>query len=240
MTTRLWNYFDVNGQQEPFLDNPPLYILNPKKRGKRTMKRRRKARITATRRAPRRRTTARRRRSVAMASNPPRRARRRHARRAVARRRGFRRNPPDILGFNFKDVAIAGAAVIVAPMLEKQIMGFMPASLSGTTAGRWGVKVGTAVLIGYGAKKVLGGKYGNLALIALGANIVADAVAEFAPTLTGGTGAYVRSAGMGAYVSRYRSNGLGAGPSARGAFTGVDRGTLLPMTSLNDPLRSVL
>lgn len=129
----------------------------------------------------RRRKVARRRR--AFASNPV----RRHRFTAKAtRRRTFRRNPPDILGFNLKDIAYAGAAVVAAPFVEKQVMGMLPASLSGTKSGRWIVKIGSAAIIGMGAKKFLGRQAGNLALVALGANIIADAVSEFAPQLSMG------------------------------------------------------
>lgn len=200
------------------------------------MRRARRRTRRAARRAHVRTSPVRRRRRArrAFAANPPR--RRRASRRAVARRssrRGFRRNPPDLLGFNLKDVAMAGAAVVLAPFVEKQLMGLLPTSMAGTKAGRWAVKVGTAVAVGYGAKKVLGGKFGNLALIALGANLVADAVAEFAPSLTPtpAVGMYPGGSGLG-----YYPRGLNGGPSGA-AYAGLDRSLLLPMAGATDPFK---
>lgn len=133
-----------------------------------------------------------------MAANPHRRRRRfsanprrRRHHHFLGNRRRYHRNPPDILGFNLKDIAFAGAAVVVSPFVEKQILGLLPSSISGTTYGLWGVKIASAVATGYAAKKVLGEKAGNLALVALGANLIADAVTQFAPSLTaGGVGMY--------------------------------------------------
>lgn len=234
----LWKMYEINGQEEPYLDNPFLHVLNPRKKGKkRTMRRarrrvaRRRTMMKAAVNPPRRR---RRRRSArrAFAANPPARRRRRHS---IKSRRHYRRNPPDILGFNLKDVAIAGAAVVLAPFMEKQLMGLLPTSMAGTKEGRWAVKVGAAVAVGFGAKKVLGPKYGNLALIALGANLISDAVHEFAPNLIpGAVGAYLPSnSGLGAYTQ------LQGGPLMRLApFNGIDRGTLVPASSATDPFRS--
>lgn len=238
----LWKMFDVDGQEEPYLDNPRLFILN-KKKGKTKMRRaRRRTRRVARRRnaylpavvnRPRRRRRTRSARRTAFAANP-----RRSRRRAVvhrARRRGFRRNPPDILGFNLKDVAIAGAAVVLCPLVEKQLMAILPASMAGTTSGRWAVKVGSVVAIGFGAKKVLGGKFGNLALIALGANIIADAVHEFAPTLIPGSGvsAYLNG-GLGSYSNR----GLRGGPMAMpGTYVGLSPRMLEPASFQTDPFK---
>ena len=231
----LWRMYDIDGQEEPFLDNapkrarrvenPPLFILN-KKRGTTKMRRavRRKGRrarrrtTTAlavnrprqtTRRATRRRT----RRHSAFASNAPRRARRTTAR----GRRGFRKNPPDILGFNLKDIAIAGAAVVVKPFIEKQLMSILPTSIASTTSGRWAVKVGSAVAVGYGFKKFIGGKAGELALIALGAGLIDDAVDEFAPDLK-------KTLGLGYYPSTPR--GLGYYPSTPRGLGGFTPGII--------------
>lgn len=236
----LWRMFNVGGQEEPFLDNPRLFILNPKKRGKTKMKRSRRTRRASVRRrtSPRRALLAtnrpRRRRSRrAFAANPPRRHHRRHTKRASIRR-GFRRNPPDLLGFKLKDIAIAGAAVIAAPFLEKQLMSVLPASITGTKYGRYGVKIATAALVGYGLKRSLGGNAANLALIALGANIVADIATDMVPQLVpAGQGMYLPR-GMGYYPPGSRF-GLGAGPRPNQLFTGVSSRMALPMTATGDP-----
>src|ERR1041385_8788382 len=172
--TRLWNFFDG----EPFLDNPSVMVLgNPKKRRKASRRRRAVRRSRPVKNFypglinPRKR-HARRSARRSFRHNPPAVARRR------AVRRGFRRNPPDILGFNLKDVALAGAAVVASPFLERQLIGLLPASLAAGRTGRWLVKVGSAAATGFVAKKVFGQKAGNLALIALGANLIADAVQE--------------------------------------------------------------
>jgi hypothetical protein len=216
VSARLWNFFDG----EPYLDNPQLVILNPKKKASRRKNKRTVVR-TVTKEKTTMRTNARRRRrtrrSYRRRSNPvaavnPRRRRRSyrarsHRRRhranpvinARRRRRSYRRNPPDILGFPVKDIAMAGVAVIAAPFIERQVIGLLPTSLAGSKSGRWIVKVGSAALIGFGAKKLLGGHAGNLALVALGANLVADAVQEFAPQLTG----YSYAPALGNYPTSY-------------------------------------
>ncbi len=202
---RLWNFFDG----EPYLDNPRLLILNPKgKRMRRRIRRRPRTNPRRHRRSYRRNSFP----LAGMVANPHRRRRRSNPRRSYRkhflrnpRRRHYRRNPPDILGFNLQDVAFAGAAVIASPFIEKQILGFLPASISGTTYGRWGVKVAAAAGTGYLAKRFLGPKAGNLALIALGANLIADAVTEFAPSLTAGATGYYTRPNLG-YYPRLRGN----------------------------------
>lgn len=197
---RLWNFFDG----EPFLDNPQLVILNRRRRKASPRKKKRTVRTVTKEKsvmrtnARRRRRSYRRRRNPVAAVNPRRRRRtyraRRRSRRHVSNpvmnrrrssRRRYRRNPPDILGFPLKDIAMAGVAVIASPFLERQVMGLLPTSMAGTKSGRWIVKIGSAALIGFGAKKVLGQHAGQLALVALGANLLSDAVSEFAPQLTG-------------------------------------------------------
>jgi hypothetical protein len=219
MAGRLWNYFDG----EPYLDNPTLHIFNRPTRRKKTMAQTRRRRRYSARRNTRRNVYVplanphRRHRRRKFSANP----RRRHQFAKMARRR-FRRNPPtDFLGFRLKDVAIAGAAVVAAPFVEKQLMGFLPTSMSGTKGGRWAVKIGTAIATGYAAKYLIGQDASRLAFIVLGANLVADAVTEFAPQLTPGVGYYP----AGLYVAGASAGGgfrsLGAGMSAAGPYTGV-------------------
>lgn len=206
------------------------------------MRRTRRARRATTN--PRRRSSYRKNAYVPLALNRPRRRRRvrpyvqgsgrvRRLKMNPQGRRRYRRNPPDILGFNLKDMAMAGAAVIFAPFVEKQIQGILPASMAGTATGRWAVKVGAALGTGYAAKKLLGPKAGNLALIALGANLISDAVTEFAPSLTG-LGYYSQRPGLG----YFRSSGmLGMGSSAMGPFVGIDGRASIPMSVSTDPFK---
>ncbi len=89
-----------------------------------------------------------------------------------------------ILGFPIRDVVKAGVAVIAFPIVANQIRRVLPASLSSGSTGRWITNIGSAVAVGYVASKVMGPEAKRLALIALGANLLADAVAEFFPSIS--------------------------------------------------------
>lgn len=167
---------------------------------------------------------------------------RRRVRRGIAirfpRRRSVRRiflsNPPDILGFNLKEIAVAGAAVVASPFVEKQLLRILPVSMAGTKTGRWAVKVGSAVAIGFAARRFMGSNTARLAMIGLGAQLVADAVTEFMPTF--GVGFYPNRA-MGAYAGGgYASLRGGRGQT----YLGVSGRAGIPMNPANDPFRSQL
>lgn len=207
---RLWNFFDG----EPYLDNPGLLVVNPRRRKKaRVVKRKRSVMARAKRRRVRRSYAK---NFYPMLPNPrrKRRAKRVHARRRRGaflanprrrrvHRRSFRRNPPNILGFPLGDIAKAGVAVIAFPIVRNQIGKLLPASLQTGATGRWITNAGSAVAVGFVAKKVLGPEAGRLALIAIGANLIADAVAEFFPSIS--------NFGMGYYPAGMPANrGLGA------------------------------
>jgi hypothetical protein len=244
MSGRLWNYFDG----EPYLDNPYLRIFNPQQRRKKTMAKARR-RYHVKRNPPRRRRY--RRNIYVPLANPHRRRRRyttnprrrRHHFFARNHRRRYRRNPPmDFLGFRFKDVAIAGGAVVIAPFIEKQLLGLLPTSMTGTTGGLWAVKIGTAVATGYAAKMLLGQDASRLAFIALGANLVADAVAQFAPSLMPAPAAGYYTAGL--YVPGPSAGGgfrsLGAGPNAGMlGYVGLSGRAGVPMMAQQDPFTPV-
>lgn len=212
----LWNIYDG----EPWLDNP-FVLLNrkrkrsTKKKGSKVMARRRRGRKAA----PRRRRVARRRRA-AVRSNPVRHYRRRrvsHRAASPRRRRGvrrFRRNPISIAGFNLKDLLVGGGSVIIAPMIEKQLLPLLPSSLSGTTTGRWAVKLGSALGTFYLAKVALGRRAGEVVAIALGSSLIADVVQEFAPELTRGVRAY--PSGVRAYSPNNRLGLVMPGQVSRG------------------------
>lgn len=215
------------------------------------------------------RSPARRRRSykrnfyTAAVANPPRRRRRSSSARIatrrrsyrhnpirvgrVRRRRGFRRNPGllsfgggSILGFPIKDIVKAGIAVVAFPIAANQLRKLLPASLSSGSTGRWVTNIGAAVGIGFLAKKTLGPEAGRIALIALGANLLADAVAEFLPSVANFGMSYYPQRGM------VRNGGTGL----RAFNTAGSRGSFLPSSSVNaverpftvgtgDPLRLV-
>jgi hypothetical protein len=238
MTTKLWDYFEG----EPYLANPRLLVVNRKhkparkKRKPKPMATRRRRRTTPAR-TSRRRTTYR--RNAYVANPPRRRATRRPAPVMARRRRSYRKNPPAVLGFRISEIMYAGAAVIVQPIAERQILALLPAAMSGTMAGRWSAKVGSSVAIGWGARTIFGKRIGELAMLVLGANLVADAVDEILPAIPGltGLGAYVpRSRGMGSYVTAGARLPLGVAPP--GAYTGVSPRDLKPMTASEDPFRA--
>ncbi len=223
----LWNIYDG----EPWLDNPRLFMMNKRKRrtkpyrtpgggpvrrwklntkGKKKMARRRRGRKAA---APRRK---RRTRRIVMRSNPVRHYRRRRAHRSNRRRR-YRRNPIGLAGLNLNELLKGAGAVILAPMLEKQLMPMLPASVTSTQYGRWAVRLGSAIGTWYLAKAAFGRRSADVVAIALGSSLIADAVQEFFPTL--GLGAYA-PVGLGAYPRR----GLGlvtSGQNARGGLRGM-------------------
>jgi hypothetical protein len=235
---RLWNYF--NG--EPYLDNPRLFILNPEKKKRRTKKMARRAhrRRRSTRRlsTPRHRTRRRRSfRANAFVPNPRRRRRtyRRVARRG--RRRSFRSNPfslpgGNVLGFPIKQVMLAAGSVIAAPFIEQQLMRLMPVSFASTTAGRWAGKIGAAVGVGYIAKMAMGQEAARLAYIVLGANIVADAVSEFLPSMGMG---YYQGMGMFSAPGGMVTSGARA---LGGTYQGVSPMLMQPMSVARDPYAS--
>lgn len=244
---RLWNMIDG----EPWLDNPRLLILNsPKSERKKTMRRN-----TRRRRRPyrmnRRRSSARM-HARSRSNFRPNPHRRRHYRRNLfvnrGKRRHYRRNPPsfamggDILGFPIKQVLTAGGAVIVAPYLEHEILNLLPVSFAAQTSGRWTAKVGAAVGVGYLAKMALGNEASRLAYIVLGANLVADAVAEFMPTLIPGAvpaplSFYPR--GMGFYANALGAAGDRSSRMALPVYAGITGTAGRAMTAAQDPFTPV-
>jgi hypothetical protein len=239
----LWNSFD----EEPWLDNPPLVIYNPRKRkrkparkskrGKTTMARTRRRRSTARRNVyvnPVRRKRRTRRASTLMARsprrvNPPRRR----------RRRSYRRNQPmrgmEFMGFRINELLYGTGAVIIQPIAERQLLTLMPVSWSATTAGRWTAKVGSSVAIGWGARTFFGKRIGELTMLVMGSNLLADAVGEFLPALPGMSLYYNnrgRRAGMSEYVYP------GQIPGSAGTFTGVYPSLVQPMNIQDDPFKA--
>lgn len=217
MTKRLWDYFDG----EPFLTNPHLAVLtNPRSRlksktkGKKVMatKKRRTIRRRTTRVRARRRTTTRRsshkglqvrivnprkRRNpypIAGAVINPRR-RRSH--------RSYRRNPA-FMGISLppmQSVLFAGVGLIAPPMLEGFITQFIPASITSSTFGKYGVRIAAVLGLSMLTKKVIGQSEGNMVAIGGGAYILTTAIKEFMPNLIPGMSGYtISNGGLGAYV----------------------------------------
>lgn len=164
-----------------------------------------------------------------MRSNPVRHYRRRRSVRHSSRRRRvglrrYRRNPGlSLAGLNLAELLKGAGAVILAPILEKQIMPLLPATVSGTSYGRWAVKLGAALGTWYVAKAAFGRRSADVVAIALGSNLIADAVDEFFPVLTAGFGAY-SPRGMRAY-SRPLLNGRGLGMVTSGQVSRGMHGT---------------
>lgn len=211
----LWGFYDG----EPFMENPHLVVLNPKRKKGRSMAKRSSRSRMAWVRSFRRRKNPKRHGTVAViraTSNP----RRRHHRRRrnpvglpmlMNRRRRYSRNP-SVMGFqlpDFKSVLYVGAGFMATPMVESQINRFMPASITGTPWGRYAVKIGSVVALTLVAKQVLGGEAAKRVAIGGGTYVLVAAINDFAPSLTGGVGAYSRSTPLAAYSS-YRQRSLGA------------------------------
>ncbi|MCK9570732.1 hypothetical protein M0R72_17415 [Candidatus Pacearchaeota archaeon] len=199
---RLWKDFDG----EPFLINPHLIsVLNPKKGAKKIMARRKRRtppRNAAGRFVKRSRAASKprraRRRSNVFAMNPPRRARRRsYARRSPARTvRRYRRNPPSFLGGGlfgvpFTDFLYAGAGFVAVPGLESIINNSLPVSFTSTPAGKYAVKAGLALGLGFAASKLISREAGKAVVIGGGLYVIANAVVDFMPQIFGGFSGYL-------------------------------------------------
>jgi len=220
---RLWNYFGG----EPYMDNPRLLLFNsPKKKrtkGKPNMARKKKAHRKASHRH-----------NTYM---PMTNRKKKHAKR-------HKRNPPmflqrDVLGFKLGDILYGAGAVLVNPLLEQQVQGLVaqmipPTSPSAQTAARWITKVGTAAGTVWIAGRAFGPKVRDLTMIALGSNLMAEAVNEFVipptvtvpATATTTVGAYLPAGRVGAYLPRTRVAAyLPAGTMRVGSFTGASRVT---------------
>jgi len=227
---RLWKVFDG----EPFMINPRLGILNPKrgrKKGKKAMARRRsrgKAHMAWVRSfrkrgrkaAPRRRRRLRNPYPVAGLAINPRRRRRRG--RSNPRRRSYRRNP-SVMGIGLgglpplQAVAFTGVGFVGTPMAEGFLNTFLPVSLTGNTIGKYAVRIGSVLGLSMLAKAVLGRSASRYVALGGGLYVAVTAVKEFAPGLIPGMSAYVVPNSMGAYVSSSGRNftQLGAAPAPR-------------------------
>lgn len=223
---RLWRKFDG----EPFLDNPSLMIMNPRKRRLKHMARKRRhmkrdsrgrflkkasaSRVrnrtrSRKRYAPRRRRTA---RATIMLSNP--RKRRSYARNPRRHRR-YRRNAPmlSVIGFNqpmLKAVGFTVLGVAGTPFVEGFVSRFVPATWAANKAVSYGVKFGSAYALHFGVKSFFGREAGRATFVGGLAYIALCAIKDFAPGLLG-TGTAVSSQPLiGEYPSVRGRMGMGS------------------------------
>ena len=151
--------------------------------------------------------------------NPRRRSRRnprRRARRNImynARRRHHYRRNPAVLGVALPPlnmIAWGAGGFIATPMLEKFVNTFLPTSVTGSTLGRYAVKIGAALGLTYLTKAVLGNK--EAFPVAMGGSlyVVVSAINEFAPQLTGAT-TTATSAYRTGQINAYRGGMIGTG-----------------------------
>jgi hypothetical protein len=205
---KLWKYF--NG--EPFLINPSIISLNPKKE-KRKSNPRRKISIMAqarnkfgrfVKRHKKAASNPRRRRRTMKLSNPIRRRARRAYRKnpyfanpkRSHRRRSYRRNPAiisggGILGLSFKDIGFAGIGFIAPPMIEGLVRGMLPTSLTSNMFGKYAVKGGIVVGLSMLGGKFLGRDAGKFIAIGGTTYLVASILVDFVPSMFGGFSGYM-------------------------------------------------
>jgi hypothetical protein len=209
MSEKLWRNFGG----EPFLINPHIISLNPKKRKVTKMARRKKharrnksGQFVKTN-APRKHTRRRARHNV-VALNPRRRTYRRRARTNAyfnprrSYRRRARRNPPamfggggKILGMSINDILFTGAGFIAPPAIEGLIKSFLPASLTTSTMGKYAVKGGIVAGLTILSGKMFGRETGKKVAIGGATYLLANALIDFMPQLFHGF------SGMGAYMN---------------------------------------
>ncbi len=227
---RLWKRF----RGEPFLINPHLISLNPrrkkmaKRRTKRRMPRRgARGRFVASGTFQRNRTARRRRRSYA---SPVRRRRRTYRRNAYfmnprrrRSRRSYRRNPAFIssgglMGIRFTDIAYAGLGFVAPPAINGFISGMLPAALTGNPLGRYAVKGGIVFGLSWAGSKFISREAGKYIAIGGITYIVANLIIDFVPQLFSGFSGYMspgpafrtlprRTMGAGPYLGMYQAAG---------------------------------
>lgn len=192
MSGNLWDDFDGEAflTNPRSLTNPRIFLLNSRKtKGRKTM------RHFQRRRNPVRRYFARRTRKnprhhhrMHYRRNPSHRKtyRRRNPRLMFnRRRRHYRRNPPLLAGLDLKQLLTGGAALIISPLVEKQLLGLLPTSITGQSYGPILVKTAAGAGLWYVAKATMGRQASDVVAIALGAAIIADIATTYMPSITG-------------------------------------------------------
>lgn len=214
---RLWNF--VGG--EPYMVNPHLGILNPKK-GSRMRKNRKGRQPAALRKywATHRRKSRRNPWPTAgVAINSPKRRRRSSVRRS-SRRKSYRRNPA-IMGFQvppMNQVIFAGVGFIAPPMVEGFLSQMLPVDLQTNMLGKYAIRIGAVLGLTWAVRQFVGSTESRMTMIGGSVYVLSTALADFAPGLIPGMGMYVPATSanqLSAYVqSTGRSfNTLGANGS---------------------------
>jgi len=178
---RLWKMFG----KEPYLVNPHLLSINPK-RGKKMAKKKTHHRQPAALKAY---WAAHR----AGRKNPP-----RHHKRSYKKNGYFmnspkrhhlrgRHNPPmfaggKIMGIGLMDAAYAGGGFLAPPFIEGFALPYLPTMLQ-TGIGRYALKAGIVIGLSLGASKFINAKAGEMVGIGGAVYILANAVVDLAPTL---------------------------------------------------------
>lgn len=231
---KLWDFFDG----EPFMENPHIAVFgNPRKasrsktkKGKKMAVRRMKARNPKRHRRARRNFP-----TAGLVFNPRRRSKSKSKRFSVSvnrRRRSYAHNPkrrhhhhrrnPAILGVALPPIQMIawGAGGFIAPPMVEQWLNknVLPASITGSTLGRYAVKIGSVLALTYLTKMVLSNKEAFPVALGGALYVVVSAVNEFAPQLTGAT-TTTTSAYRSGQINAYRNGMVATGvPTGFGAY----------------------
>lgn len=217
---------------EPFLINPPLGIVNPKRkrktRGKNTMARRRDRLGRFVKSSSRRRSTSRRRKrrnaypvGGVVRSPNPRRRRRTNAYRSVARRRSRRARNPRVLGLTLPPltkVAFGLAGFIAPPAVEGALSRFLPVGIQSNSVGKYLIKGASVAGLTIATRKIASREASNAILFGGLMYVGMSLITDFAPQLltfghSAPAPAVEASNGMNAYrslASKRRRARLGA------------------------------
>lgn len=243
---KLWDFYDgepfMENPHVAIIGNPGKGRKVNSKKGKTKMafKTRRKHRRTRTSNARRHHRRARRNpiTGAGLLFNPRRKnyGTRRGAARARRRRLGLRENPrrrhhyrrnPAILGVSLPPlnmIAWGAGGFIATPMLERTINSFLTSNTTTSTItssalGRYAVKIGSALILTYLTKMVLGNKEAFPVAMGGALYVTVSAINEFAPQLTGST-TTATSAYRGGMINAYRGGMIATGvPTGMNGYT---------------------
>lgn len=222
MGHRLWKV--ING--EPYMVNPHLGILgiNPRdKKGKASKMARKhygKSHMDWVRSFKKNGRHHRRRNPVRHHVQRAKSYVRHHSRRAAAKM-GFLSFPP------LQSVLYVGVGMAGTPVAEGFISAYLPASITGSTIGKYAVRIGTVLGLTFIAKSLMGREQAKLVAIGGGVYVGMSAIREFAPGMIPGVSAYALGGPtLSAYtgprsLAAYTSNRGGLGAPAFGATNTV-------------------
>jgi hypothetical protein len=100
---------------------------------------------------------------------------------------------PSIMGFQLpplQSVLYVGVGLAGTPMAEGFISGFLPASITTSTIGKYAVKIGTVLGLTFLVKAIMGNEPAKMVGIGGGAYVLLSAVKQFAPGMIPGMSAY--------------------------------------------------